>query len=85
VILSGDSPSLPVAQQIDGCEARFIGQDPRLSEVIEMYREIGFEVRVEQFSSAGCDDCCKSCFDESVVPQMVVYTRSNDGSEDDIG
>ena len=83
MILSGDSPSLPVAQQIEGWEARFIGQEPRLSEVIEMYREIGYEVRVQQFSSIGCDDCCKSCFDESVVPQMVVYTRIKNNEEDD--
>ena len=81
MILSGDSPSLPVAQQIDGWEARFIGQEPRLSEIIEMYREIGYEVLVEEFSSSSCDSCCKSCFDESSVPQMVVYTRKGNGVE----
>jgi len=81
--LTGDAPSLPVAQEIEGWEARFIGQDPRLSEVVEMYREIGYEVRVEEFSSSGCDSCCKPCFDDAPVPHLVVYTRQGTTAEEE--
>lgn len=84
MILSGDSPSLPVAQQIDGWEARFIGQEPRLSEVIEMYQEIGFEVRIESFTPDRCVSGCRTCFDESDIPHYVVYTCKINEVADDL-
>lgn len=81
--MTGDAPPLPVERTFEGWEARFIGQDPRLSEVVEMYREIGYEVRIEQFSSDGCASCCKPCFDNAPAPHYVVYTRKGSEMFDD--
>jgi hypothetical protein len=36
--------------------------EPRLSEIVEMYEEMGFEVRLEPFDPAdesGCSECMK--------------------------
>ena len=48
--------------------------EPRLSEVVAMYEEIGFEVHLEPFNSAeelGCTECMKT----SPEKYKTVYTR----------
>jgi predicted P-loop ATPase len=52
--------------------------EPRLSEMAETYRELGFEVRVEPFQldgSAECSECMR------LEPQRfrTIYTRKMDG------
>lgn len=80
------SPAYPQAKRLDGWETRFIGQEPRLSEVAQMYEQIGFEVKIEPFTTENCEDCCKPCFEDSAIPNMVVYTRRREveGQEDDL-
>lgn len=70
-----DELSPPVVHPEAGWETRFIGSEPRLSEVAEMYREIGFEVRVEPFDKGSCSGCCTDCFTGEGVGAYVVYTR----------
>ena len=70
----------PERQETDGWERRSIAQEPRLSEIVELYGELGFEVRIEDLApdDPACRDTgCKVCFeDPEVVGQMkVVYTR----------
>ncbi len=58
----------------EGWENRGTFDDPRLSEIVEMYGEIGFEVRLEPFcpeSETGCAECMKAESDKF----KVVYTR----------
>ncbi len=63
-----------IIDDIDGWEERFTGEEPRLSEVVEMYRELGFEVRIEPYQY--CDDGeCRECFKDTKVPISVVYVR----------
>jgi len=76
-LTKNDSPELPSAPRIEGWTARFIGSEPRLSEVAEMYREIGYEVRLEPFDGSACDGCCKECFSGALFPAMVVYVKNN--------
>jgi hypothetical protein len=48
--------------------------EPRLSEVLEMYREIGFEVHLEPFNpdeESGCSECMK----KDKERYRTVYTR----------
>lgn len=75
--MSDHSPNLPIAKPLEGWESRFIGSEPRLSEVADMYRELGFEVRIEEFDAALCDSCCKPCFEDAPVKAKVIYTRKN--------
>jgi len=57
-----------------GWEKKTTSDEPRLSEIVEMYKEIGFEVHLESFNpeeEPGCTDCMK----ESPEKYKVIYTR----------
>ncbi len=50
--------------------------EPRLSEIVTMYEEIGKEVRLEPFNpseESGCTDCMKTMADK----YKTVYTRGS--------
>ncbi len=70
----------PSAKKLEGWEERYVGQDPRLSEVAEMYRELGFEVRYELYEPEDCGDC-NVCFEESPTPMTALYVRKPEGGE----
>ena len=62
---------------IKGWERRGIYDDPRLTQILKMYDEIGFIVRVEPFipeMEAGCIECIK----ENPDKYKVLYTKKND-------
>ncbi|MBI9087430.1 MAG: hypothetical protein JEZ11_27825 [Desulfobacterales bacterium] len=49
--------------------------EPRLSDIVEMYREMGMEVHLEPFDAAtepGCSECMKAAPDK----YATIYTRS---------
>ena len=57
-----------------GWEKRTIYDEPRLSELVDMYEEMGFEVLLEPVipeEEPGCSECMK------IVPERykVLYTR----------
>jgi len=57
-----------------GWEKRTTYDEPRLSEIVEMYKEIGFEVHLEPFNpdeELGCAECMKA------TPEnyKTIYTR----------
>ncbi len=59
---------------LEGWEKRATYDEPRLSEMVEMYKEIGFEVLMEPFSpedEPGCAECMK----DSPQQYKTVYTR----------
>lgn len=58
----------------DGWKKQATYDEPRLSEVVEMYRELGFEVHLEPFEprfETGCTDCMQATPDKF----ETVYTR----------
>jgi hypothetical protein len=67
--------SMPVDPLVlDGWERQNTLDEPRLSEVAEMYRETGFEVRIEPFDpdrESGCTECMKA----SAEKYKTLYTR----------
>jgi len=69
-----------------GWEKRFIACEPRLSEMADMYREIGFEVLLEplptneEIESKGCGTSCDEkectvCYDADTARYRVIFTR----------
>ena len=52
-----------------------------LKRILEMYRELGFEVRTEEVSPAECGECtvCYVVGNENIYR---IYTRSRDRDED---
>jgi len=53
--------------------------EPRLSEVVQTYREIGFEVLLEPFRPED-ENSCAECMKESPEDYQIVYTRKSKGS-----
>ena len=59
---------------LEGWERQMTLDEPRLSEVAEMYRETGFEVRLAPFDpdrESGCTECMKA----SAEKFKTIYTR----------
>ncbi|MBU0462151.1 MAG: hypothetical protein KKE12_00775 [Proteobacteria bacterium] len=62
--------------QIKGWERRGIYDDPNLTQILKMYEELGFMVRLEPFRpemEAGCTECIK----ENPNKYKVLYTKKN--------
>lgn len=58
-----------------GWSRQFSASEPRLSEAIENYREIGFEVLIEPVDTCPQDGSCTACFAENPESLKVIYTR----------
>ena len=64
----------------EGWQKQATYDEPRLSEMVDMYKEIGFEVHLEPFNAAnenGCTDCMAS-FPEQF---KTIYTRRKNGED----
>jgi hypothetical protein len=48
--------------------------EPRLSELVEMYREIGFEVHLESLVPEEEDECT-TCMQDEPERYKIIYTR----------
>jgi hypothetical protein len=65
-----------------GWEKRFITCEPRLSEMVETYKEIEFEVLLEplpakeEMDAESCGEGgCTACFDVDRERYRIIYTR----------
>jgi hypothetical protein len=65
-----------------GWEKRFIASEPRLAEMVEMYKEIGFEVHLEplppkeEMDEKSCGESgCTACFDVDRKRYRIIFTR----------
>lgn len=56
----------------EGWERRSILDEPRLSEVVEMYEQMGLEVKVVELEVDNTDEC-QTCLEPGT--HKVVYTR----------
>jgi hypothetical protein len=64
----------------EGWTRRTVAAGPRLGEMVELYEDLGFEVRLEPFDAEEEDGDCRACFSEDRERFKVVYTRPcNDG------
>ncbi|MBI5908951.1 MAG: hypothetical protein HY848_03215 [Betaproteobacteria bacterium] len=57
--------------------------EPRLAEVVENYKSLGYEVHVEEFRDQGGGEGCTTCFDAGKEMGQVygtVYIRSRGDS-----
>jgi hypothetical protein len=57
----------------EGWEKRFTIDEPRLSEAVEQYKEIGFEVLVEPVDTDSFE--CASCLTGVSDRTKTIYTR----------
>ena len=66
-----ESLCLPVKE---GWVGRFFGSEPRLTEIVELYTELGFEVVVEKLDIDSCNGCT-DCFTDGENSVKAVYTK----------
>jgi hypothetical protein len=64
-----------VALVADGWTRQFSASEPRLSEAVESYQEIGMEVRLEPVDTTPRDGACNVCVSENPEYVKVIYTR----------
>ena len=61
----------------EGWTKRFIMDEPRLSEAVAQYEEIGFEVRLEPVDTSS--EVCTSCMTVVSDRYKTIYTRPKKG------
>ncbi len=59
----------------EGWLRRGAAAEPRLSEMAELYRELGFEVRLEPLDAEEKGPGCNVCYEEDPSKFKVIYTR----------
>ena len=59
----------------DGWERRFVADPERAREAVELYRQAGFEVRVEPGLPEELREECESCWLVKAGYFQVIYTR----------
>jgi len=74
----------------EGWTRQFVASEPRLSEAVDLYRELGYEVRLEPLSKEpeceGCDGIekeseCRVCFEGFEDRYRTIFTRPKKVSE----
>jgi len=85
---------MPVTDNLEreGWTRQFTACEPRLSEAVELYRESGFEVRLEPLPEAGdAHACagsedrpeCRACFEGVENRYRIIFTRPAKGGPGD--
>jgi hypothetical protein len=66
----------------EGWEERFSAAGGRLEETAELYRSLGYEVRIEDVVESAATGACTSCFGVAGAegPVGVIFTRGGRGS-----
>lgn len=59
----------------DGWQQRFIGDPQRTAEAVELYSQMGYEVRTEPVKPMQLDDNCKDCLVLALCQFKTIYTR----------
>jgi hypothetical protein len=70
----------------EGWTRRFVANEPRLSEALELYRSMGNEVHLEPLPPVDCDSAgkeseeCRACFKGFEDQYKIIYTRPKKGT-----
>ena len=62
-----------------GWVKRTIIGEPRLSEIVEEYKALGFEVHLEPVNLEEMDEECRRCYEKEVDKFKTVYVRKRRG------
>ncbi len=59
----------------EGWVRQFTADEPRLSEAVELYDSLGFEVHLEPVTPGESAEGCQICFEEDANRYKTIYTR----------
>jgi hypothetical protein len=77
----GESPKREDELIKEGWTRRFVANEPRLSEMVELYRSMGHEVYLGPIPLVDCDSAdeesqeCRACFKGFEDQYKIIYTR----------
>ena len=92
----GEAETRAAMLEAEGWTRQFLAGEPRLSEAVELYKQLGLEVHLEPVSSdsecKGCADNmgeseCRACFEGYEDRYKIIYTRparNRQGSDNDL-
>ncbi|MCS7114936.1 MAG: hypothetical protein RMJ15_06685 [Nitrososphaerota archaeon] len=67
-----------------GWTRRFVADEPRLSEAVELYKSLGYEVRLEPAAFDEAPEMCRKCLMcRDSDKYKVIYTRPEKREEGD--
>lgn len=49
--------------------------EPRLSEIVELYKSLGYEVRLEPVKLSELDEECRRCYEGEIDEVKTVYVK----------
>jgi len=58
-----------------GWVRQFVTDEPRLSEAVELYKSLGYEVRLEEASFEEVNQICKNCLQADCERYKTIYIR----------
>jgi hypothetical protein len=58
-----------------GWKRQFVADEPRLSEALEEYQKLGFEVHLEPVDPEGTTEECTECLGAARERYKIIYTR----------
>jgi hypothetical protein len=59
----------------EGWKRQFTTDEPRLSEAVELYRSLGFEVHLEPAAFSNKNEICKACMQIDCQRYKTIYIR----------
>jgi len=62
-------------ESLKGWTKQFTTDEPRLSEAVELYKSLGYEVRLEPASFDETSEVCKTCLLADCDRYKTIYTR----------
>ena len=60
-----------------GWVRQFVTDEPRLSEAVELYKSLGYEVRLEEASFEEVNQICKNCLQADCERYKIIYIKKS--------
>ena len=64
-----------------GWDKQFTTDEPRLSEAVELYKSLGYEVRLEKAVFNKDNETCKTCFQVDCNKCKTIYIRRKEPAQ----
>ena len=61
--------------KMQGWARQFVTDEPRLSEAVELYKSLGYEVRLESSSFEEVNQVCKNCLQSDCEKYKTIYIK----------
>jgi len=60
-----------------GWVRQFVTDEPRLSEAVELYKTLGYEVRLKEASFEEVNQICKNCLEADCEKYKIIYIKKS--------